>query len=200
MAAFLLVLLATALCGPSAAAMPVLYSISELARMSDAIVVARVESIHGLPLVGRRWATARVIEVWKGPPLDTVKFLASPTGFCDVASAERGEIALLFLSKGAGTRWQIENSGRGRMPLRFLGGKEYVTYLNVAFPVDAKAQRLADDHSDQNSAVEFEVTRRIVNDALGIPTARDGAREQHGRRVGDPSWSPRAVGVTRRPN
>jgi hypothetical protein len=106
-------------------AMPLRYTFEGLAQASDMVVVARVESIRGSRVLGNRWATANVREVWKGPKTETVKFLASPRreswtdriGGCydpDTTDAKEGELVLLFLTKEENTGWVILNKGQGR--------------------------------------------------------------------------------------
>src|SRR6185436_10184347 len=73
-------------------------SFDELIQQSELIVIAKVESVSK-PLIGKRYAKAKVTEVWKGNGAEQVKFLASPTWTCDISNAEKGETVLLFLIK-----------------------------------------------------------------------------------------------------
>ena len=44
---------------------------------------------------------------------------------------------LLFLAKDKKAHWEIVWSGRGRMPLRMVNGKEYLTHFSdVIFPTE----------------------------------------------------------------
>jgi hypothetical protein len=101
---------------------------SNLVASSELIVVAEVESVSS-PFIGNRYAKARVHEVWKGNKSATVEFLASATWTCDISEAKKGETVLLFLSKSDKSRsYAIEHSGRGRLPIRTVGGKSYATF------------------------------------------------------------------------
>ncbi len=156
----------------SADAMPLRYTLEGLARASDLIVVARVESIRGSRVLGNRWATADVREVWKGPKTETVKFLASPRreswtvtiGGCydpDVTDAREGELVLLFLTKEKNTGWVILNKGRGRMPLITRNGKDYSTQVPYKMPTVG----IPDGHSGITPAVELSALRELVKKA-----------------------------------
>src|SRR5688572_17287547 len=78
-------------------------SFEQLVQNSDIIVVAKVESVSH-PLIGKRYAKAKVMEVWKGTQTERVEFLASPTWTCDISEAKKGETVLLFLTKGGESR------------------------------------------------------------------------------------------------
>ena len=109
-------------------------TIAELAKTSDVIVLARVESVTGHPSDLDRRAKATVTEVWKGPKTASVEFLASPTWVCDISDAKPDETVLLFLVKGKEAGWVINWAGRGRRPLRSLDGKTYVSCAGVILP------------------------------------------------------------------
>ncbi|PYJ84113.1 MAG: hypothetical protein DME22_13920 [Verrucomicrobia bacterium] len=101
---------------------------SNLVANCELIVVAKVESVSS-PLIGKRYAKAKVTEVWKGTNTMTVEFLASPTWTCDISEAKKGETVLLFLTRSAKSRsYAIAHSGRGRLPLRTVAGKSYATF------------------------------------------------------------------------
>ena len=89
-------------------------------------------------VIGKRYAKAKVAEVWKGTPTERVEFLASRTWTCDISEAKKGETVLLFLIKSNKSRsYAIAHSGRGRMPLRAVEGKSYATFwLDVRLPKD----------------------------------------------------------------
>ena len=110
---------------------------SNLVARSELIVVAKVEWVSS-PLIGKQYAKARVTEIWKGTRTDTVEFLASPTWTCDISEAKKGETVLLFLTKSDKSRsYTIALSGRGRLPLRTVGGKSYATvWPDIRFPKD----------------------------------------------------------------
>jgi hypothetical protein len=175
-ALFTLALLAQQWPARKASAMPLLYTISELARTSDVVVVAQVESIRRLPLSRNRLATAKVTQVWKGGHFDKIRFLISPRDFCDISDAKRGEIALLFLTKEVRSKRRIENSGRGRMPLCVIAGKQCVRYFDIAFPSGTRVVELKESpDSEFNAAVEIDTVRKLVDDAIShhLPAAPD---------------------------
>jgi hypothetical protein len=151
---------------PDASAMPLRYTIADLARMSDIVVIAQVESVRRVRFSGKRCATARVTQVWKGGQVDKIKFLVSSRDRCDISNAKRGEIALLFLTKELKSLRKIENSGRGRMPLCLIAGKQYVRFLDVAFPSGTRVVRLEDIDSEFNGAVEIDAVRSMVDGAI----------------------------------
>jgi hypothetical protein len=113
-------------------------TLQELVNASAIVVVAKVESVavaehpktyeYGWT-THPRTATARVLETWAGGPLSsqTVKFSATKTWTCDESYAEAGETVVLFLGEPGedGVR-DIVNWGEGRLPVRPLGGADYV--------------------------------------------------------------------------
>lgn len=104
--------------------------LSEMVATCDLIIVAKVESVHS-PLFGKKHAKARILEVWKGvlAESETLEFLASPTWTCDISTAIKGETAVLFLTQGSKSRsFVIAQSGRGRMPVRTVTGKNFATF------------------------------------------------------------------------
>jgi hypothetical protein len=125
--AYLLALVAL-LADSSAFAKVAARSLEELVASSDAIVLARVERVSK-PIIRKKWAVASVTSVWKGTNESKVTFLASPTWTCDISEAKQGETVVLFLVKykKAG-RYVLALSGRGRMPIRDVGGKAYATF------------------------------------------------------------------------
>jgi hypothetical protein len=108
-------------------------ALTDLAKRSELIVVARVVKVeNGLAqlessdpsMPALKVAIAQVIENWKGKSIREVRYIASPTHYYDIATAEVGEQVVLFLEKGAdsGIR-NISHVGRGRMQLRVVGTK-----------------------------------------------------------------------------
>ena len=81
--------------------------VNELTGGCDLIVVARVQSIQ--PAGGdKRYAKAKVSEVWKGAQTNIIEFLASPTWACDISEAQEGETVVLFLTRtGESRSYQI---------------------------------------------------------------------------------------------
>src|SRR5262245_55917595 len=103
MRTLLLTVLVMVLAGSPVSAMVAGIQLEELVKCSDLIVVATVESVSD-PLIGKRYAKAKVAEVWKGARTETVRFLAAPSWTCDVTDAKKGETVVLFLIKSNGSR------------------------------------------------------------------------------------------------
>jgi len=142
-------------------------SLENLVKQSDIIVVAKVESVNR-PIIGKRYAKAKVLEVWKGPAVESVEFLASRTWTCDISDAKKGETALLFLKKGGKSRsYAIAHSGRGRLPLRPVDGKQYATFWpDIRLPENAPTIDGPDPQWDFIRSVELEWLRDFVQKAL----------------------------------
>jgi hypothetical protein len=110
-------------------------SLKVLIAKSEMIIVAKVSKLEDGPAdikpVEARYpavkvATAGVIETWKGAKCGEVRFVASPTRYCDIADARVGERVVLFLEKLKGsTIMMIAHVGRGRMPVREVEGESY---------------------------------------------------------------------------
>ena len=98
--------------------------------------------------------------------MEEVEDLVSPRDACDVAGAEKGESALLFLARDESGKWVIQNSGRGRMPQCSVGDKQCVKYFDVIFPVETITLDTADPDSVFNGAVELATVRDIVTKSL----------------------------------
>lgn len=142
-------------------------ALNELPRESEIILVAKVKSVTQ-PLIGRRYAKAEVVEVWKGDQKERVEFLASPTWTCDVSEARKGETVLLFLIKGGKSRsFTIAHSGRGRMPLRTVNGKEFVTFWpDIRLPKGTPTIDGPRPEWEFFRSVEIAIIRDLVNKAL----------------------------------
>jgi hypothetical protein len=143
-------------------------SFEELVRMCDAIVIARVERVSA-PLIEKKWAIASITETWKGSPDSKITFLASPTWTCDISNAEKGETVVLFLVKDKDpTRYVLAVSGRGRMPVREVGGKQCVTiWPEVRLPKDTPTIAGPEPQWDFIKSVEVEKLHDLVNAAVG---------------------------------
>jgi hypothetical protein len=119
-------------------------TLAELAKRADQILVGKVVALHNPG--GHRVAEVEVVRVIKGPPtLEAFFVLAEATWTCDISEAKKGETALFFLAPGEDFEasrgfwraldrlrrgapfFQIEWSGRGRMPLRQVDGVDFVT-------------------------------------------------------------------------
>lgn len=94
---------------------------------SELIVVAKVMAVSGKE-DDKAYATAQVLEIWKGGPLDYVEFLAEPTWACDITEAHVGETVVLFLIRGEPSRsYLIDNSGGGRLPIQVVDNVSFAT-------------------------------------------------------------------------
>ncbi|MDG3008422.1 hypothetical protein [Paludisphaera mucosa] len=113
-------------------------SLKELATRSDLIVLAKVSKVEDGPADIKteddrvfprvKVATARVVETWKGTPGPEVRYVASSLWTCDISDAEEGEQVVLFLeTRKDSPIMTIAHSGRGRMPLREVKGKNHAT-------------------------------------------------------------------------
>ncbi|MSR64609.1 MAG: hypothetical protein EXS18_02380 [Verrucomicrobiae bacterium] len=141
--------------------------VEDMVRQSELIVLAKVESIEGAG-GGKRYAQARVVEIWKGAQTETVEFLASPTWTCDISEAKKGETVVLFLCKSDKSRsYQIFLSGRGRMPIRTVKGKTYATlWPEVGLPKDTPTIAGPEPKWDFIRSVEVSTLRDLVKSAL----------------------------------
>lgn len=139
----------------------------ELARESEAIVVAKVERVTWPP-IGKRYAKAKVLEVWKGAPTERVEFLTSRTWTCDISEAKKGETVLLFLTRSPNSRsYAIAHAGRGRMPLRVVEGQRYATFWpEVRLPKDIPTIHGPEAKWDFIKSVELGTLRALVKKAL----------------------------------
>src|SRR5262245_9195930 len=109
----------------------------ELVTYSDALVVVAVTKVEPTRdgdqdieerLRPLKVANARVVETWKGAVAKDVRFVASPTWTCDIASAREGEKLVLFLVRQANSPiMRIAHAGRGRMLLHDVKGMPYAT-------------------------------------------------------------------------
>jgi hypothetical protein len=142
--------------------------IAQLAEESEVIVLAKVESVSGQPDDENRRAKATVTEVWKGPKVKTVEYRVSPTFACDISDAKRGETVLLFLAKDEETGWGIVWAGRGRMPLRTINGKEFLTHFgDVIFPAETPWVKTPEKSEDGfDAAVELKIVKELVRKAI----------------------------------
>jgi hypothetical protein len=112
-------------------------ALKDLVARSELIVVATVTKVEAGPdnikTAGDEFppvkvATARVVESWKGAAVREVRFVASPTRYCDIADAKQGEKLVLFLEKRGETPIRmIAHVGRGGMLLHDVEGKPYAT-------------------------------------------------------------------------
>jgi hypothetical protein len=121
-------------------------TLKKLVARSALIVVAKVSKIEDgsadiRPVEDRspsvKVATAQVVATGKWANIREVRFVASPTRYCDIASASEGERLVFFLEKrDDSTIMMIADVGRGGMPLREVEGMAYATLRseNVRLP------------------------------------------------------------------
>ena len=142
-------------------------SLEELVQRSDIIILAKVETFTR-PFIGKRYAKAKVTDVWKGTQVDRVEFLASPTWTCDISDARKGETVLLFLTKrGTSRSYAIVHSGRGRLPLRTVGSMSYATFWpEIRFPMDTPSIDGPEPNWSFIRSVDVETVRDLVKKAL----------------------------------
>jgi hypothetical protein len=88
------------------------YSLMELFEMSDFVGMVKVERIEMVN--NKKYAIARVNDVWKGTKAPHVRFRAYPTWICDTSSAKVGQYGLTFLEK-EDNGYAITNSGQGSL-------------------------------------------------------------------------------------
>lgn len=134
-------------------------SLADMSNGSNYITLAHVESVKSIN--GVKIASVLTEKVFKGRFTNSRFYvLAEPTWQCDISEAIPGERVLLFLNptknsvvhfrfgyrKKAAVRishtplFSIAHSGRGRMPLRKIKGKDYITVYTygVTLPSNIK--------------------------------------------------------------
>ncbi len=146
-------------------------ALKELSARCDRIVVARVIKVEDGPAELQpsgsefppvKVAIAEVLETWKGDPVKEVRYIATPTEFCDIAAAEKGERVVLFLERSKDSPDRIAHVGRGRMPIESVEDRKY-----AVLPDEVKLPRgtptISRKHTER--AVELETLRRLVRGA-----------------------------------
>jgi hypothetical protein len=103
--------------------------IAELVAGSEEIVIATVTDVSAKPAPDMKpsYASAVVQRTLKGSLAGAFRLWAYPTWTCDISEAVKGETVLLFLKRGGDGYFTIQFAGRGRMPLRVVDGRTYVT-------------------------------------------------------------------------
>ena len=156
------------------------------------------------------FAEAELVQLVKGEGAMTkVCFLAEGTWTCDISDAELNETALFFLDDltwieaegpkfraslaeftGGAPVFCIAHSGRGRMPLRNVDGRDYATYwTEVVMPADLpsidgpEAQYASFIRSAPLSAFESKVREHVAQQGAMLR-----AREWKAGEVG-PMWT-----------
>jgi hypothetical protein len=103
--------------------------IEELVTGSEEIVIATVTDVSSKPAPHMKpiYASAVVQRTLKGSLAGAFRLRAYPTWSCDISEAVKGETVLLFLRRSDDGYFTIQYAGRGRMPLRVVDGRTYVT-------------------------------------------------------------------------
>jgi hypothetical protein len=143
--------------------------IDQLIAHSDAIVVAKVSEL--LPTSTSEkdlvYATASIRRTLKGALTDSFLFRASGGWICDTSGALKDETALFFLGRGDDGTFYIQWAGRGRMPLREIDGRTYVTlWDNVVLPKDAPMVPGPDPRYDFIRSVELTYIEDLIRKQL----------------------------------
>lgn len=108
--------------------------IYELIDGSDAIVIARVSQITSAQVPAHPSRSGRVVYAdaiaqrkLKGSIAGKFRFRAQVDFICEVTGAVKDEDALFFLRRDSDGSLAIMAFGHGRMPLRTVDGKQYVS-------------------------------------------------------------------------
>lgn len=116
--------------------------LSRLVSASDRIVLAVVTKVEpgskGIKSTSSpvKIATARVVETWKGSQVPEIRFVATPTEYCDISGAEKGEKLLVFLEPSVHTVMKVAHLGRGQMTIQDI---EHEPYAMIAKEVKLPA-------------------------------------------------------------
>jgi hypothetical protein len=184
-------LLATLVSPQSLSAKPAVMTLAELIDDSDRIVVAEVESVNWSIAIGGRYATAKVLETWKGPPTDRVVYAVSPQNSCDESAAIVGEKVVLCLRKERLSRflavdsvfvYSIAFDGRGRLPVRDVDGEPSVSLSWTITPPAGLVNRA---RIGTLQLVKLSDVRSLVQNAPGRRRPNTRALG-NGRRLGQP--------------
>ena len=136
---------------------------------SELIVVAKVAAVspHGSE---KSYATATVVEIWKGTSPPAVEFLAEPSWACDISEAEVGETVVLFLVRGESSRsYLLAASGGGRMPIQVERDIQFVSASGYIILPDAIETTLATKDSEYPRLVRLDTLRQAVKAMLLAP-------------------------------
>ena len=160
------------LCAVPASAKVAAIPIEDLVTESDEIVVAVVTEAPPGSTSDMKpvYASAVVQRTLKGSLAGTFRFLAAPTWSCDISSAVKGETVLLFLKRQDDSSFIIQHAGRGRMPLRVVGGRTYVTLWNdIRLPHAAPTVAGPDPKYDFIVSVELTYVEALILKQKGRP-------------------------------
>jgi hypothetical protein len=144
-------------------------TIEELIARSDEIVIATVSELLPTSTSDKDlvYATASIQRTLKGSLSDSFLFRASAGWICDTSGAVKDETALFFLGRGDDGTFYIQHAGRGRMPLRVIDGKTYVTlWDNVVLPKEAPTVAGPDPRYEFIKSIELTYIEGLVRKQL----------------------------------
>ena len=140
---------------------------------SELIVVAKVTAVSTRP--DKIYATAQVLQTWKGTSGPTVEFLAEPWWACDISEAHAGETAVLFLVRGEQSRsFLLDAAGGGRMPVRIASDIEFASASCYVILPDAVESTPETKDTECPRLVRLDKLREAVRRvllALSVPKA-----------------------------
>jgi hypothetical protein len=153
-------------------------SIEALIASSDQIVIATVSELLPTSTSDKDlvYATASIQRTLKGSLTDSFLFRASSGWICDTSGAVKDETALFFLGRGDDGTFYIQHAGRGRMPLREVNGKAYVTlWDNVVLPRDAPMIAGPDPRYGFIKSIELTYIDGLIRQQLRLKAQTAGA-------------------------
>jgi hypothetical protein len=139
--------------------------INQLVSESELVVLAEVVAVVHVDVGPQKYrvATARVLERWKGTVEgQQVKFIVSPSWFaCDTSDARVCEKVILFLGQESGEPYpRIAHFGRGRMPVKLVGGSGLAFIYEVTFPSPISIHR--ESAYPMRESVDLEAIKSFV--------------------------------------
>lgn len=143
-----------------------------LVGQSNLVVLAKVDRISEPPdaptSVGSRklrLAEATILETWKGKCDGPLVYRCSSSWTCDITSGTVGEVSVLLLGpvNEAGHR-EVEDAGRGRLPVSDSKGEKYATLWvgDVELPLDTETFEGPDERSEFIRNVKLDTLRSIT--------------------------------------
>jgi hypothetical protein len=141
---------------------------------SELIVLAKVTTISKKD-DDRAYATAQVLESWKGAPGNYVEFVAELTWSCDYTEAHVGETVVLFLVRGEPSRsYLIDGAGGGRLPIQAVDGVSFASTIGyIVLPDWVPTTPVVADR-EYPRLIRLDTLRQLVEAAiraLGSPKA-----------------------------
>ena len=129
---------------------------------SELIVVATVTAVSASS-TDKAYATAQVLETWKGTPTKYVEFLAELTWACDMTEAHTGETVVLFLVRGEPSRsYLIDGAGGGRLPVQVVGDIAYASSLGYIVLPDWIHTTPATEGREYPRLIRLDTLREVV--------------------------------------